>query len=66
MADSELILELLLLHRRGGYSLTVLLFFLMLVRTYCSILSASLCFVCPTYRASHRHENVYTTQLFEW
>ena len=31
MADSQLILELLFLERRGGCSLTVLLFFLMLV-----------------------------------
>ena len=31
MADSQLILELLFLQRRGGCSLTVLLFFLMLV-----------------------------------
>ena len=31
MADSQLILELFFLHIRGGCSLTVLLFFLMLV-----------------------------------
>ena len=31
MADSQLILELMFLHIRGGCSLTVLLFFLMLV-----------------------------------
>ena len=55
MADSQLILELLFLQRRGGCSLTVLLFFLMLVGTCCFILSASLCVVRPTYRASHRH-----------
>ena len=54
MADSQLILELLFLQRRGGCSLTVLLFFLMLVGTCCFILSASLCVVRPTYRASHR------------
>ena len=41
MADSQLILELLFLQRRGGCSLTVLLFFLMLVGTCCFILSAS-------------------------
>ena len=35
MADSQLILELLFLQRRGGCSLTVLLFFLMLVGTCC-------------------------------
>ena len=57
MADSQLILELMFLHIRGGYSLTVLLFFLMVVGTCCFILSASLCVVRPTYRASHRHEN---------
>ena len=33
MADSQLSLELLFLQRRGGCSLTVLLFFLMLVGT---------------------------------
>ena len=33
MADSQLILELMFLHIRGGCSLTVLLFFLMLVGT---------------------------------
>ena len=33
MADSQLILELMSLHIRGGCSLTVLLFFLMLVGT---------------------------------
>ena len=42
MADLKLILELLFLHRRGGCSLTVLLFFLMLVVTCCFIPSASL------------------------
>ena len=42
MADSQLILELLFLQRRDGCSLTVLLFFLMLVETCCFILSASL------------------------
>ena len=63
MADSQLILELMFLHIRGGCSLTVLLFFLMPVGT-CFILSASLCVVRPTYRASHLHENSETTQLF--
>ena len=48
MADSQLILELMFLHIRGGCSLTVLLFFLMLVGTCCFILSASLCVVRPT------------------
>ena len=47
MADSQLILDLLFLQRRGGCSLTVLLFFLMLVGTCCFILSASLCVVRP-------------------
>ena len=47
MADSQLILELLFLQRQGGCSLTVLLFFLMLVGTCCFILSASLCVVRP-------------------
>ena len=41
MADSQLILELLFLHRRGDCSLTVLLFFLMLMGTCCFILSAN-------------------------
>ena len=45
MADSQLILELLFLQRRGGCSLTVLLFFLVLVGTCCFILSVSLCVV---------------------
>ena len=40
-----LILELLFLQRRGGCSLTVVLFFLMLVGTCCFVLSASLCVV---------------------
>ena len=43
MADSQLILELLFVQRRGGCPLTVLFFFLMLVGTCCFILSASLC-----------------------
>ena len=47
VADSQLILELLFLQRRGGCSLTVLLFFLMLVGTCCFVLSASLCVVRP-------------------
>ena len=51
MADSQLILELLFLQRRGGCSLTVLLFFLMLVGTCCFILSASLCVVRPTWNS---------------
>ena len=54
MADSQLILELLFLQRRGGCSLTVLLFFLMLVGTCCFILSASLCVVRPTQRLADR------------
>ena len=57
MADSKLVLELLFLHIRGGCSLAVLLFFLILVRTCCFILSGSLCVVRPTYQASHRHRN---------
>ena len=55
MADSQLNLGLMFLQIRGGCSLTVLLFFLMFVGTCCFILSASLCVVRPTYRASHRH-----------
>ena len=54
MADPQLILELLFLHRRGGCSLTVSL-----------ILSASLCVVHPAYRAIigtkiHRKHNFYS------
>ena len=64
MADSQLILELFFLRIQGGCSLTVLLFLLMLVGTFCFILSASLSVVRPTYRASHRHENSQTTKLF--
>ena len=56
MADSQLIVELMFLHIRGGCSLTVLLFFLMLVGTCCFILSASLYVVRPTYRASKTHK----------
>ena len=41
ITDSQLILELLVLFIRGGYSLTVLLFFLMFVETVSFILSAS-------------------------
>ena len=67
MADSQLILELLFLQRRGGCSLTVLLFFPMLVGTCCLILSASLCIVRPTYRASHRHQKIHKQHnFFEW
>ena len=40
MADSQLMVELTFLHIRGGCSLTVPLFFLMLVGTCCFILSA--------------------------
>ena len=43
MVDSQLILELLFLYRRVGCSLTVLLFFLMLMGTCFFILSTSLC-----------------------
>ena len=57
MADSQLILDLLFLRIQGGCSLAALIFFLMLMGAYCSILPASLCVVRPTYRASHRHEN---------
>ena len=51
MAESLFILELEFLHIRGGGSLIVF-FVLMLVGTCCFILSASLCVVRPTYRAS--------------
>ena len=47
MADSQLILELLFLQRRGGCSLMVLLYFLMHVGTCYFILSASLFVVRP-------------------
>ena len=64
MAESQVILGLLVLHIRGGCSLTTLLFFLMLVGTCCLILSFGFCVVCPTYRASHQLENSdYTTFL---
>ena len=53
--EPQVTLELLFLQIRSGYSLTLFLFFLMLVGTCCSILSASLCVVRPTYRASHQH-----------
>ena len=57
MAESLFILELEFLHIRGGCSLVVVFVVLMLVGTCCFILSASLCVVRPTYRASHRHKN---------
>ena len=57
MANSQLIVELLFLHLRGGCSLTVLFFFLMLVGTCFCIQSANFCLVRPMYRASHGHEN---------
>ena len=47
MADSQLILELLFLQRRGGCSLTVLLFFLMLVEKSFSVCQEML----PLFRA---------------
>ena len=57
MAESLFNLELEFLHVRGGCSLVVVFFVLMLVGTCCFILFANLCVVRPTYRASHRHEN---------
>ena len=42
MADSQLILELLFLQRQGGCSLTVLLFFMMLVSIKCRIVTEGL------------------------
>ena len=65
MVDSQLILELMFLHIRGGYSLMVLIFFLMLVGICCFILSASLCVVRPTYPSftSTRKFINYTTFL---
>ena len=57
MVEPLFILELGFLHIRGGCSLIVVFFVLMLVGICRSILSASLCVVRPTYRASHSHEN---------
>ena len=57
MAESLFIFELDFLHIRGGRSLIIVFFVLMLVGTCCFIPSASLCVVRPTYRVSHRHEN---------
>ena len=57
MAESLFILEYEFLHIRGGCSLVIVFFVLMLVGTCCFILSASLCVVGLTYRASHLHEN---------
>ena len=51
MAESLFILEIEFLHIRGGCSLVIVFFVLMLVGTCCFILSASLCVVRPTYRA---------------
>ena len=65
MADSQLILELLFLQRRGGCSLTVLLFFLMLVGTCCFILSASLCVVRPTYREVEKLKSCPSTKTLK-
>ena len=65
MADSQLILDLLFLHIRGGCSLAALLFFL--VGTCCFILSASLCVVRPyvqSFILARKFIN-YTT-FFEW
>ena len=61
MAESLFILEIEFLHIRGGCSLVVVFFVLMLVGTCCFILSASLCVVRPTYRASHQ---TYTDDNF--
>ena len=58
MAESLFILELEFLHIRGGCSLIIVFFVLMLVGTCCFFLCASLCVVRPTYRSAHRHENV--------
>ena len=65
MAESRFILELEYLYIRGGCSLVIVFFILMLVGTYCFILSASLCVVRPTYRSSHRAQKFvnYTTFL---
>ena len=68
MTESQFILGLLLCTYEVAVlllyccSLTILLFFLMLLGTCCFILSASLCLVRPTYRASFRGEIIdYTT-----
>ena len=66
MADSQLILELLFLQRRGGCSFTVLLFFLMLVGTCCFILSASIYIVRPTYRVHIGTKIHKQHKFFEW
>ena len=65
MAESLFIVDIEFLHIRGGCSLVVVFFVLMLVGTCCFILSASLCVVRPTYRASHRYDKFvnYTTFL---
>ena len=52
MAESLFILELEFLRLRGGCSLIIMFFVLMLVGTCCFILSSSLCVVHPIYRAS--------------
>ena len=66
MADSQLILELLFLHIRGGYSFSVLLFFPMLVETCCFILSASLCVVRSTYRVHIGKKTPKLHNFFKW
>ena len=63
IAKSQVIIGLLFLHIRGGCSLTILLFFLMLMGICCFILSARLCLVRPTHQALHRHENSLATQI---
>ena len=57
MAESLFLLELEFLLIKGGCSLIIVFFVLMLMGTCCSILSSSLYVLRPTYRASDRHEN---------
>ena len=66
MAESLFILELEFLHIRGGCSLVITFFVLVLVGTCCFIMSASLCVVRPTYRASHRTTIHKLHNFFEW
>ena len=58
MAESLFILELEFLHIRGGCSLVIVFFVLMLEGTCCFILPAILCVVHPTYQASHVYSHL--------
>ena len=66
LAESQVLVVILVLQDRGGCSLLGWVLFLILDGTCCFILSSNFWVVRPTKRESHWHENPIQQNFFVW